>query len=75
MRKLLSLFFLLIVSLLTIQAQDSVRVRRYMQDLCAPAMHGRGYAYNGDAVAADYLRKQFKETGIAPFVYSDYFEP
>lgn len=74
MRKLLSLFFLLIVSLLSIQAQDSVRVRRYMQDLCAPAMHGRGYAYNGDGVAADYLRKQFKETGIAPFVYSDYFE-
>ena len=74
MRKTIILFIVLIFNIFTLQAQDSVQVRRYLQDLCAPAMHGRGYAYNGDAVAADYIRNQFKRMEIAPFMYLDYYE-
>lgn len=74
MRKTIIPFIILILNILTLQAQDSVQVRRYLKDLCAPEMHGRGYAYNGDAVAADYIRDQFKRMQIAPFKYSDYFE-
>lgn len=74
MRKTIILFIILILNIFTLQAQDSVQVRRYLQDLCAPAMHGRGYAYNGDGIAANYIRDQFKRMQIAPFKYSDYFE-
>ncbi|MBR4918289.1 MAG: M28 family peptidase [Bacteroidales bacterium] len=74
MRKSIILSVVLILNIFNLQAQDSVQVRKYLQDLCAPAMHGRGYAYNGDGVAADYIREQFKRMQIAPFHYSDYFE-
>lgn len=74
MRKPFFLFIVLIFNIFTLQAQDSNQVRRYLQDLCAPSMHGRGYAYNGDAVAADYIRNQFKRMEIAPFMYLDYYE-
>lgn len=74
MRKTIILFIILILNIFTLKAQDSVQVRKYLQDLCAPEMHGRGYAYNGDAVAADYIRNQFKRMEIAPFMYSDYYE-
>lgn len=60
--------------LLTVNAQDSVQMRHYLKDLCSPAMHGRGYAYNGDAIAANYIRTQLKRIGLAPFVYPDYYE-
>lgn len=74
MRKPFIIIVLLFFLGISTQAQDSSRVRHYLQDLCAPAMHGRGYAYNGDGIAADYLRKQFKAINVAPFKYSDYFE-
>lgn len=74
MRKTIILFIILILNIFTLQAQDSNQVRRYLQDLCAPEMHGRGYAYNGDAVAANYIRDQFKRMQIAPFKYADYYE-
>lgn len=74
MRKAIVPIILLILNIFTLQAQDSVQVRRYLKDLCAPEMHGRGYAYKGDAVAADYIRDQFKRMQIAPFKSVDYFE-
>lgn len=74
MRKTIILVIILILNIFTLQAQDSNQVRRYLQDLCAPEMHGRGYAYNGDAVAANYIRDQFKRMQIAPFKYADYYE-
>jgi hypothetical protein len=68
-------FSLLLCSLLCLaaQAQDSMRVRQHLNQLCAPAMHGRGYAYQGDSIAADYLRDQFRLMGIQPYLSDDYF--
>ncbi len=73
-RKTIIPVLILFLNVFTTWAQDSVQVRRYLQDLCTPAMHGRGYAYNGDAVAADYIRNQFKRMEIAPYQYTDYYE-
>ncbi len=74
MRKTTFLFLVIFILIMGVRAQDSVQVRRYLQDLCAPVMHGRGYAYNGDGIAANYIRDQFKRMQIAPFKYSDYYE-
>ena len=68
-----SLIALLISVLsLSLYAQDSLRARQYIRDLTSPAMHGRGYAYNGDSIAAEYLREQFKLIGAEPFA-DDFF--
>lgn len=38
-----------------------------VQRLCDPSMNGRGYAKNGDKIAADYIINEFKAIGVAPF--------
>ena len=64
----------LIFSLLfQVNAQDSVQARQYINQLTSPEMHGRGYAYRGDSIAADYIRKQFKRIGLQPFASEDYY--
>ncbi|MDR3705096.1 MAG: M28 family peptidase [Paludibacteraceae bacterium] len=35
--------------------------------LCDPSMKGRGYAKNGDKLAADYIANEFKALGLQPF--------
>ncbi|WP_221899179.1 M28 family metallopeptidase [Hymenobacter sediminicola] len=47
-------------------AQEMPRVRRTIQALTAPAMHGRGYVNKGEQKAAAYLRKRFQELGLQP---------
>ena len=52
---------------LATHAQDRdallVRARQYLDTLTAPAMHGRGYVSGGDALAAEYLARQFQRIG------------
>ncbi|WP_169788177.1 M28 family metallopeptidase [Rufibacter tibetensis] len=43
------------------------RVRQTIADLSAPAMHGRGYAFKGDSLAANYLQKQYAAIGLKSF--------
>ena len=38
-------------------------------------MHGRGYAYMGDSIAADYIRQQFKLLGLKPYNSDNYYDP
>jgi aminopeptidase YwaD len=56
--------------------QDPVvmKARSYINALCAPEMHGRGYVNGGDSLAGDYVAARFKELGLAP-VNGSYFEP
>ncbi len=54
-------------------AQDSVLARKYIRDLSAAEMHGRGYAYRGDSIAAEYIRAQFRRMEIPPFHFEDYY--
>lgn len=50
------------------------KARGYINDLCSPDMHGRGYVNGGDSLAADYLGAKFKALGLDP-VRGSYFEP
>ncbi|RNI26300.1 M28 family metallopeptidase [Rufibacter latericius] len=61
------LSFLLLLISVTANAQDLARVRQTISDLSAPALHGRGYAFKGDSLAANYLQKQFESIGLRSF--------
>ena len=71
------LFLLLAISLIlplgTVSAQDLPFVRKVVKTLTAPDMYGRGYAYNGDRIAAEYLRGVMKDLHLQPLV-PDYFQ-
>jgi aminopeptidase YwaD len=58
---------------LTIYAQDIDLVRKHIDTLCSPAMHGRGYVNKGDQIAATYIADQFKEYQLKKFKTS-YFQ-
>lgn len=61
------LFFnLLWLSGPVINAQDSILARRYITDLASSSMYGRGYSYQGDSIAAAYIRQQFTDLNIKP---------
>lgn len=51
MRRIL-LSFVILLLLGAVCGQDSNQVRKYIRDLTSPEFHGRGYAYNGDSIAA-----------------------
>jgi aminopeptidase YwaD len=61
-----SLFFLLSLFYFAGFAQDLNRVRQTIAALAAPAMHGRGYAFKGDSIAASYLQQQYAALGLKP---------
>ncbi|MBK0401578.1 M28 family peptidase [Adhaeribacter sp. BT258] len=65
--------FLLIFLPFSAPAQDMARVRKNIETLCAPEMHGRGYVNKGDKKAAEFLQKQFEKVGLKPF-HGDYFQ-
>lgn len=46
-------------------AQESL-IRKWTKDLCSPDMHGRGYVFGGDSIAANYLEKEFSTLGLSP---------
>lgn len=73
MKKNILAFLLLVCGIMHSHAQDSLQVRRYIRDLASPEMHGRGYAYRGDSIAADYIRAQYQRMDIQPFASPDYF--
>lgn len=72
MKKILFLWMGVLVTFCVL-AQDSVQARKYINALASNAMRGRGYAYKGDSIAAQYIREQFKRMDIPPFQFSDYY--
>lgn len=64
---------LFIFSITCSQAQDLERVKQTIKALTSSKYHGRGAAFNGDKLAAEYLEKKFKEIGLAPISYT-YFQ-
>ncbi|MER2998841.1 M28 family metallopeptidase [Pontibacter populi] len=69
------LFLILIVCLfaLPMQAQDMPRVRQTLDTLTSPYFHGRGYIFEGDAKAANYIRGRYKAAGLKP-ISGSYFQ-
>jgi aminopeptidase YwaD len=71
-------FFYLLIIILRIQglgAQEIQYARSVVEDLASPAMHGRGFAYNGINKAAKYIIKEYKKNGALPVngSYSQWF--
>lgn len=68
---LLTFFFLkhtLFLSAQEIKKGDVYHYARKVVDTMASAgMHGRGYVYGGDSIAAAYLSSEFKKTGLKYF--------
>ena len=72
MKKLISGLFT-IFAVLAGFSQDSTLTREFITHLSSPEMHGRGYSYNGDSIAAKYIEEQFIQMGVQPLGY-DYFQ-
>ncbi|WP_114782732.1 M28 family metallopeptidase [Botryobacter ruber] len=68
------LLLLLCLAFISGKAQDMNRVQQTIDTLTAPAMHGRGYLYEGDTKAARYIRSRFEAVGLKSFGNS-YFQP
>ena len=57
-----------------VNAQDSLFCRNVIRHLSSPEMHGRGCAYNGDGIAAEFIRLKCIEAGLRPLSES-FFQP
>ncbi len=65
---------ILIYSAFTVNtnAQDSLFSRDIICQLASPQMHGRGCAYNGDSIAADFIKQKCIEIGLKPLTSNFY---
>ena len=66
MRKLFSLILFTFISVFAF-AQDLEYVRTLIDSLCSPHMHGRGYVNNGQAIASDFIAKEFAKDTLNSF--------
>ncbi|WP_242927998.1 M28 family metallopeptidase [Pontibacter vulgaris] len=76
MKQVYTLYLVLLLCLpaTLIHAQQMNRVRQTIDTLCSPAMHGRGYIFDGDKKAADLISYTFRSAGLKSFG-SSYFQP
>ncbi|MDR1459446.1 MAG: M28 family peptidase, partial [Bacteroidales bacterium] len=56
-------FFLVIFSS-KLPAQDSAYARNVIKTLASPAFKGRGYAFKGDSIAANFISKEFSRFAL-----------
>jgi len=61
------LWILGVMFVLPLTAQDRDYVKRVVNDLSNPGMHGRASFKNGDHIAADYLVREMKKAGLRAF--------
>ncbi|MEZ5196546.1 MAG: M28 family peptidase [Bacteroidales bacterium] len=66
MKKILA-FFIATSCFFNSNAQDFDYVRFVVDTLSSPGMHGRGYAGNGDKIAAGFIINEFKDSGLKCF--------
>ena len=73
---------LLIVSLISIFnfqfsisfAQDTNYMHQVLCQLTSERLHGRGYSFRGDSIAADFIRGELRRLKVQPLV-ADYYQP
>ncbi|MBC5775657.1 M28 family peptidase [Pontibacter sp. KCTC 32443] len=63
----------LCLCVLQLHAQDMPRVRQTIDTLTSPYFHGRGYIFDGDAKAANYIHDRYKAAGLKP-ISDTYFQ-
>ena len=66
---LISVFYLFLGGHFS-QAQDKNYARKILTVLCDSSFHGRGYASQGDQLAASFIRKQFETLGLEKYTES-----
>jgi len=68
--KKLILPVLMLLALQVAGQEDSTAIKQFLRanadTLAGAGMHGRGYVKDGLALAADYIKGQFKEYGLSP---------
>ena len=74
MNKFIVLITFLLISGLTVNAQDLQYVKKTNHKLCSKKYHGRGYVKNGDSKAAKFVASEFKKAGLNGFT-EDYYQP
>ncbi len=57
----------------TSSAQDSIYARNVIEQLSSPSFHGRGYAFKGDSIAANFISNEFKRFNLTSWE-RDYFQ-
>jgi len=70
MTKKLFIFGLILISLTCAtetKAQNSGYARSIIDTLSSPSFHGRGYVSHGDSLASEFIRNEFKKTGLKPY--------
>ncbi|HRD51912.1 MAG TPA: M28 family peptidase [Flavobacteriales bacterium] len=60
----------------TADAQDPLtqRARAWLDTLCSPDFHGRGYVKDGDRIASEWIASKFRQFGVKP-VKADFYQP
>lgn len=56
------------------KGDDYQYARMIVDTMASKSMHGRGYVNDGDKIAANYIRSEFKKLGLKPFK-DDYYQP
>lgn len=59
-------FILLLFPVVTF-SQDSIYARYIIDSLASPNLHGRGYSFDADKIAANFLAKELKKNRIKAF--------
>jgi len=65
--RILTGFVFLFLSGGFLTAQDKAYARKVVDTLASPSMHGRGYVFNGDKIASDYIANEFSSFGLLSF--------
>ncbi len=74
MKKLFVFAIALLIGGASLPAQDTNYVRQVLNQLASERMHGRGYSFRGDSIAAQYIRSELRRLGVKPLV-ENYFQP
>ncbi|MEO6633000.1 MAG: aminopeptidase, partial [Mucilaginibacter sp.] len=69
------LTLLLLLSIQTLFAQDSLYARRIVDTLTSPYFWGRGYTKDGMGKAARFITNEFKSFGLKPLDGKDFLQP
>lgn len=64
---LLALMLFMLTASISASAQDTVYVRQNLRILTSDDMHGRGYSFRGDSIAAQFLQGEIRRLGLKPF--------
>lgn len=68
------LFISVLIFTSTFSFSQEEKARRIVETLCSDSLYGRGYLKDGMAKAANFMKDEFKESGLLPFFDDSYFQ-